>query len=65
MEKIFYRTEEVAELLYVSKQTLYNQINNNKKSDKKSPLPPYIKIRGRFLFPIDEFNSWLKAQPRN
>ncbi|PAY03174.1 DNA-binding protein [Pseudoalteromonas sp. HM-SA03] len=65
MKKLFYRIDEIADLLYVSKQTLYNQINSNKKNGSKFSIPPYIKLHGRLLFPIDEFDHWLQAQPRS
>tara|TARA_R110000787_G_C13222503_1_gene426324 strand:- start:237 stop:434 length:198 start_codon:yes stop_codon:yes gene_type:complete len=65
MEKIFYRLEEIAVLLHISKQTLYNHINHNKLNDKKYPIPPYIRIHGRLLFSIKEFDAWLNTQPRH
>jgi len=65
MNKIFYRLEEIAELLHLSKQTLYNHINHNKSSDQKYPIPPYIRIHGRLLFSIKEFDAWLNSQVRH
>ena len=64
MKKLFYRLEEIAELLHSSKQTLYNQINHNKKKAPTYPIPPYIKFHGKLLFPIEEFEEWLSKQPR-
>jgi predicted DNA-binding transcriptional regulator AlpA len=65
MKPLFYRIEEIAALLHVSKQTLYNHINHNKKSATQYPIPPHIRINGRLLFPINDFDSWVKNQPRN
>ncbi|HAW93622.1 MULTISPECIES: helix-turn-helix transcriptional regulator [unclassified Arsukibacterium] len=65
MKPLFYRIEEIAALLHVSKQTLYNHINHNKKSANQYPIPPHIRINGRLLFPINDFESWVKNQPRN
>lgn len=65
MKPLFYRIEEIAALLHVSKQTLYNHINHNKKSADRYPIPPYIRINGRLLFSVSEFEAWVKAQPRN
>ncbi len=65
MKPLFYRIEEIAALLHVSKQTLYNHINHNKKSADRYPIPPYIRINGRLLFSVAEFEAWVQAQPRN
>ncbi|MCU4676398.1 helix-turn-helix domain-containing protein [Catenovulum sp. 2E275] len=64
MEKMFYRSEEVADLLFISKQALFNQISKNKQGMGNYQLPPYIKIGSRLLFPVDEFHEWLESQPR-
>jgi predicted DNA-binding transcriptional regulator AlpA len=65
MKKIFYRVEEIAEFLFVSKQTIYNHIYQNTNFQSNIPLPPYIKINGRILFPVAEFETWLKNMPRH
>ncbi|WP_440590625.1 helix-turn-helix transcriptional regulator [Rheinheimera fenheensis] len=65
MKILFYRIDEVAQLLHVSKQTLYNHINHNKRSVNKHPLPPFIRVNGRLLFSVNEFEAWVKAQPRH
>ena len=62
---IFYRTQEVADLLHISKQSLFNQIAINKGNLHKYPLPPYIKIGRRVLFPVSDFHKWLESQPRH
>ena len=65
MEKVFYRSEEVADLLFISKQALFNQISKNKQGCGNYPLPPHIKIGARLLFPVEDFHNWFASQPRN
>ena len=65
MKTLFYRVEEIAKFLHVSKQTIYNHIHQNAKLHSNIPLPPYIKVNGRVLFPIAEFETWLKKLPRH
>lgn len=64
MKKMFYRMEEIAPLLLTSRRTLYNHIYQNRVNGTQYPVPPYIKLNGRILFPVDEFDSWVNAQPR-
>ncbi|MCG7566562.1 Helix-turn-helix domain protein [Pseudoalteromonas sp. THAF3] len=64
MNKFFYRSEEIAEFLFISKQFLFNQISKNKQGHGNYPLPPHIKIGGRLLFPVEDFHTWLDSQPR-
>ena len=61
---IFYRTQEAADLLCISKQSLFNQIAINKQNCDRYPLPPYKKIGRRVLFPVSDFHEWLESQPR-
>ena len=64
MKKMFYRMEEIAPLLLTSRRTLYNHIYQNRVNGTHYPVPPYIKLNGRILFPVDEFEDWISSQPR-
>jgi predicted DNA-binding transcriptional regulator AlpA len=63
MKKIFLRAEEVCAQLNISKQTLYNHIYYNRNNQKKYLIPPYIRLNNRLLFPIENFEQWIKEQP--
>ena len=46
--------EEIAELMHWSPGTARNRISNYE------PMPPYIQVGHRLLFPEDDFNEWVK-----
>ncbi|RLV59182.1 DNA-binding protein [Parashewanella curva] len=62
VEPMFYTSDEVAEVLCITKQTLYNKIHENERLKKNHPIPPFIKSGGKTLFPIKLFNEWVSQQ---
>ena len=53
-KKLIYKPIEIAELLCVSKTTLARM-------RVRGDGPPYKKVNNRvFIYPVDEFNKWLK-----
>ena len=52
MNKLFYKPDEVADILKISKRTLANKraLGNG---------PPYLKLNGVIRYPIDAFETYL------
>lgn len=63
VKPLFYTMQEVADLLCMAKQTLYNKICENKKFGSIHSVPPYLKQGGKTLFPIEDFHTWYQNQP--
>ena len=51
-----YSTTEIAVLLHIKTGTVLNRIN------KKSPMPPKLKVGTKWLFPKTDFEIWIKTQ---
>ena len=54
MKKEFYTTEEIAQLLGITKESVLNHL----KSERAAELPPVLKLGGKFLFPIEQYEIW-------
>ena len=52
MNKLFYRPDQAADILEISKRTLANKraLGNG---------PPFLKLKGIIRYPIDAFESYL------
>tara|TARA_S200002703_G_scaffold156835_1_gene163323 strand:- start:94 stop:288 length:195 start_codon:yes stop_codon:yes gene_type:complete len=53
--KEFYTTAEVAEKLGLSKPSLLANLRN---SEAAKTLPPFLKLPGKYIFPIKQFEAW-------
>ncbi|WP_438863957.1 helix-turn-helix domain-containing protein [Neptunicella sp.] len=58
----FYLLEEIAEILRSSKRTIYNRIYRNRVYGEQNPVPPYIKMNGKLLFPSNDFERWIEQK---
>jgi len=57
MMKEFYTVEEIAELLRVRPGTIRNRL-----SHRNRDLPPSIVIGRRRLFPLSDYEVWIKQR---
>ena len=59
VEREFYTTTEMSQLLGVSKIALLNWYKEGEKD-----LPPVIKNAGKFLYPISGYEKWKERKER-
>jgi hypothetical protein len=54
MNKLFYKPDEVADILKISKRTLANKraLGNG---------PPFLKLNGVIRYPVDAFEAYLNS----
>jgi len=55
VEEQFYTLDDMANLLKVSKQSIYNQIHQGKAGQS---IPPYIKLGGLIRFKVSDYKPW-------
>ena len=55
VEEQFYTLDDMANLLKVSKQSIYNQIHQGKAGQS---IPPYIKLGGLIRFKVSDHKRW-------
>ena len=55
VEEQFYTVDDMAKILKVSKNSIYNQINRGRSGDS---IPPYIKLGNLVRFRVSDHNRW-------
>lgn len=55
MDKVVYSTKEIAELLSIGMNKVYELLQQNKL--------PYIKVGKKYIIPRKAFENWLNSSP--
>ena len=55
VEERFYDVDDMAKLLKISKQSIYNQIRQGRAGQS---IPPYIKLGGLIRFKVSDYKPW-------